>query len=593
LLIAWVFSSDRALDFKDEGLYLLAADPPSKTSAWVTPFGWSTAPFFRLVGHSIADFRTLGVWLAVVAGGALGWALGRWITLGAPGRWWPSTCRAALMLIGATGAPFYASSLLRTPNYNWVNLLGFSIGGTGAVLALTLPAGSLPRSRYAHGAAALLAFGVCFAVPSKPTSGLFLLAAAALLVVRRLDRRRALEFAAMVVAWGAAIIALAVASGLWPLSFMATLWQSTSFPPLHPNQTIPGALKDVLRTPKVALQSLRELRPAALVLIAIAVAFAVAVRRRRAPWWMRVAPLGLTVVVAVGTEMPWPVIGPNSPPLRFAWVGTANAATVLLFGAALHLFANWQLTEPADRRRAIEVALFTLLLGVGFSFGSAMGVYHQIGLASALLWLSAAVVVALTSVGSTKPARLAPVALLVLAATLMVAGNTIDSRHHPFGSLDVADQLTPVTIGSHDTTVLVDADTATFVDSVRTRARAAGFCSGTSLIGMAWSWSSTVPYVIGARVPDELLLTLFGYPNAPAVLDVTMRYVHGPTWRDAWVLTTDPATIEAPQAAELRAALDRLPNAIGRTFPNDYRLAIDVDGTQLWRPATVAPNICR
>jgi hypothetical protein len=592
-LIAWVFSSDRGLDFQDEGLYLLAADPPSKTSAWVTPFGWSTAPFFRIVGHSIADFRTLGVWVAVVVGGALGCALGRWITLHSPDRRWRTSCCTALMVVGAMGAPFYASSLLRTPNYNWVNLVGLSAGAIGAVLALTLPDTSLPRSRYAHGAALLIALGTCFAVPSKPTSAVFLLSATALIVLRRLDRRRAVLFTGMVVAWGVAIAAVAVATGLWPVSFLSTLWRSTSFPPLHPNQTIPGALKDVLRTPKVAVQSLRQLRLGAKLIVLLAIVAAAAFRGwRAAPWWARCAPLVLLVVAAVGTEMPWPVLGGNSPAFRFAWVGTANAATLLLLAAALHLFVNWRHSEPAARSRAVEIAGFTLVLVVGFSFGSAMGVYHQMGLASSLLWLAVAVVVALTSVGSSRLAVLAPIGVVAVAAILMVAGNTIDSRHHPFGTIDVADQTTSVTIGAHGTQLLVDADTATFVDEVRTSARSAGFCNGTALIGMAWSWSSTVPYIIGAKVPDELLLTLFGYANAPAVLDVTMRFVHGPVWRDAWVLTTDPATIEPPQATELRAALDRLPASIGRTFPTDYRLAMDVDGTQLWRPANTTAARC-
>ena len=591
-LTAWVFSSDRGLDFQDEGLYLLAGDPPSKTSGWVTPFGWSTAPFFRLVGHSIADFRTLGVWLAVVVGAALGWALGRWATHESSDPHWRIACSTALAVIGGAGAPFYASSLLRTPNYNWVNLIGLAVGASGTIVALRLPGGSLARSRTAHLGAALLALGTCFAVPSKPTSGVFLLAAAGVVVLRRVDRRRALQFVALVTAWGVAIVVVAVVTGLWPASFVSTLWRSTTFPPLHPNQTIPGALKDVVRTPKVAVQSLRQLRIAEKALVGVAVVLAVLLRRRSAAWWVRCAPLALLVLAAVGTEVPWPVLGGASPAFRFAWVGTANADTLLLLGAALHLFVNWRQTAAADRRRAIEVAVFTLVLAMAFSFGSAMGVYHQMGLATALLWLAAAVVVALTSVGTHRLAQFAPLGLLAVAALLMVGGNTLDSRHHPFGNLDVADQTTPVRIGAHDAPLLVDADTATFIDAVRTQARAAGFCNGTRLIGMAWSWSSTVPYMIGAKVPDELLLTLFGYENAPKVLDVTMRFVRGPLWRDAWVLTTDPATIEAPQAAELRAGLDRLPAAIGRHFPADYRLAMDVDGTQLWRPATVTPGTC-
>ncbi len=591
-LVAWAFSSDRGLDFQDEGLYLLAADPPSKTSGWVTPFGWSTAPFFRLVGHSIADFRTLGVWLAIAVGAALGWVLGRWVAHDTPDHRWRLWCRVGLALIGAAGAPFYASSLLRTPNYNWVNLIGLTVGGIGTVVALHLPEATLTRSRTAHGSAALLALGACFAVPSKPTSGVFLLVAAGAVVLRRLDRRRALQFAALVTGWGVGVVAVAVVSGLWPVSFLSTLWRSTSFPPLHPNQTIGGALKDVLRTPKVAAQSLRQLTTASKALVGLAIGAALVLRRRGAPWWVRCAPLALTVVAAIGTEVPWPLLGGTSPAFRFAWVGTANADTLLLLGAALHLFVNWRHTAPADRRRAVEIAAFTLVLAMAFSFGSAMGVYHQMGLATALLWLAAAAVVALTSVGTQQLAQLAPITLLSVAALLMVGGNTLDSRHHPFGNLEVADQTTPVRIGAHDAPLLVDADTATFVEAVRTQARAAGFCNGTPLIGMAWSWSSTVPFMIGAKVPDELLLTLFGYENAPKVLDVTMRFVRGPVWRDAWVLTTDPATIEPRQAAELRAALDRLPAANGRHFPDDYRLATDVDGTQLWRPATVVPGTC-
>jgi hypothetical protein len=590
--IAWAFSSDRGLDFQDEGLYLLAGDPPSKTSGWVTPFGWSTAPFFRLVGHSIADFRTLGVWLAIVIGGCLGWVLGRWATHESPDHRWRVACSTTLAVIGGAGAPFYASSLLRTPNYNWVNLIGLAIGAIGAVVALHLPDGSLLRSRTAHLGASLLALGACFAVPSKPTSGVFLLTAAGVVVLRRLNRRCALRFAALVAGWGAAIVLLAVVTGLWPTTFISTLWRSTSFPPLHPNQTIPGAVKDVLRTPKVALQSLRQLCAASKALVGIAVVLAAVLRRRSASWWVRCTPLALVVVAAVGTEVPWPVLGGTSPAFRFAWVGTANADTLLLFGAALHLFVNWRHTAPTDRRRAVEIAVFTLVLAMAFSFGSAMGVYHQMGLATALLWLAAAVVVALTSVGSDRLGRVVPIGFLAVAALLMVGGNTLDSRHHPFGNLDLADQTTPVRVGAHDAPLLVDADTATFIDAVRTQARSAGFCNGTPLIGMAWSWSSTVPYMIGAKVPDELLLTLFGYDNAAKVLDVTMRFVHGPQWRDAWVLTTDPATIEASEAAELRAALDRLPAAIGRRFPADYRLAMDVDGTQLWRPEGVAAAAC-
>lgn len=66
----------------------------------------------------------------------------------------------------------------------------------------------------------------------------------------------------------------------------------------------------------------------------------------------------------------------------------------------------------------------------------------------------------------------------------------------------------------------------------------------------------------------------------------------GATWHDAWVMTTDPATLEPADAAVLRTALDRLPQHIGRSFPDDYVREVSVNGTELWRPADVAAAPC-
>ena len=137
-LVAWVFSSDRGIGFRDEGLYLLAADPPSPTARWVTPFGWHIAPFFRLLGHDVADLRTFAVSVLVLTGALLGWTIGRWLTDDGTGR--PErVTRWSLAAVGAFGGPLLASGLLRTPGYNWVNLVGLLLATTGTVLAAMLP----------------------------------------------------------------------------------------------------------------------------------------------------------------------------------------------------------------------------------------------------------------------------------------------------------------------------------------------------------------------------------------------------------------------------------------------------------------------
>ena len=93
--------------------------------------------------------------------------------------------------MGAFGAPLLTGGFLRTPGYNWVNLVGLMLACTGAVLAVMLPRDdrSFWRSCRAHTAAARARAGMWFTVPAKPSSApLFVLVALAF-VAPRLRRR--------------------------------------------------------------------------------------------------------------------------------------------------------------------------------------------------------------------------------------------------------------------------------------------------------------------------------------------------------------------------------------------------------------------
>lgn len=584
-LIAVVYSTDRGLELTDEGLYLLALDPPSNAAHWQSPFGWSTAPLYDLVGHDVARVRTAAIWLLVVVGAAVGIALARWLT---PGD------RFTLVAVAAAGgltAPLLVANFLRTPGYNWANLIGLLLALGGAALACS----SAPRDRWLrhrslHAAAALVALGIVLAVPAKPTSGLAILVAAALLVGPARGRRRLLHLAALTAGWGALMVGLAVAAGLWPTSFLSVLWRSRDFPPLHPNQTLGGAFRDVLRAPRLAIHELRGLRPAALALMGAATVAAVALRRRPTSRSIaRTAPLVLCAVAAVGTAVPWPVLGLPNPQYRMAWTGTALAALMLLFGAALHLLANARSDDRAAVRRALTVTASAVVMVVAFGLGSAIGVFNQAAAAAVLVVLAAA---AAATALDDRLLRRAGAAVVAAASLALVVSNTVDSRHHPYRNVDIALQTTPLVLGSSDNTLLVESTMAAELTALRTQARAAGFCSGTRLLGLKWNWSATEPFVLGARVPDTLMLTIFGYPDPLPLLPVTMAELDPVAWRDAWVMTTDPDTLLPDHAAQLRSALDRLPQHIGRTFPDDYVRAAEVNGTQLWRPTDVTVTPC-
>lgn len=588
-VLAWVFATDRGIGFRDEGLYLLAADPPSSTARWVTPFGWHTAPLFRWLGHDVAAFRTLGLWVLVLVGAWFGHLVGGSVVGSADTRS-DGAVRAATAATGALGAPFLVSGFLRTPGYNWVNLLGLVVAAVGVLLARRLaPDGPTPwRDRAAHGAAAAIAVGVWFTVPAKPSSAP-LFAAVAIAVLAPYLRRRTWPFAGLTAAWGAACTVVGLAAGWWPASFLTVLWRSATFPPLHENQTMAGAFVDVLRTSKVALHDLRLLRPAALLVMAVAAVITAIVVRRRAGVapWLRALPLALAVLAAVGTATPLPVLGLPEPFVRFAWYGTTDAAVLLFVGALLHALAHRDTTDPARLRRGLVVGGLCIGGAVIFGFGSALSIYHQAALAAPFLWCASAAVVA--GVGAPRVRAGATTAIAVAAAVLL-AGNVTAGRRHVFDAAPIADQRTPTVLGRYGDTLRLDATTSSYVTRLRALAADAGFCAGDRVIGMEWGWSSTSVYAIGGRVPEHLIVTIFGYPDAAEVLDVTMHDLADRAWRDAWVLTDDPDQISDTKATELRDAFDRLPAAIGRTFPRDYALAGTVDHTQLWRPTDVTPR---
>lgn len=590
-LVAVLFSSDRGIGFRDEGLYLLAADPPTPTARWVTPFGWHTAPFFGLVGHDIARFRTLAVWMLVLTGGLFGWSVGRFITgaesthSGTPGN--ARFVRFACTSIGALGGPLLTSGLLRTPGYNWVNLIGLMLAATGTLLAANLDArASTWRSTAAHVAAATVALGVVFTVPAKPSSApLFALTAAVFLGFQL--RRRLAAFAGLAAAWATGWTALALVARIWPVSFLRVLASSATFPPLDRNQTIPGALRDALRQPRVAWHDLTLLRPATVALMLLAAVLAlVAQRSANASLWLRYAPFVLASVAAVGSAVPWPLLGLPNPAVRFDWYGTTNAGVLLFVGALLHLVAHSRTIEWPSVRRALGAAAVLVAVVFIFGFGSAMSIYHQAALAASVMWCAAALMVG----ASGRQPRTMALAALVLAAATLLTSNLVDSRHHPFDSTDVALQTTKVALGSGS--VLLDEPTASFVTRLQSSAAAAGFCAGDRLIGVVWDWTSTTAVALQATVPEHLVLTIYGYPLQADVLDVTIHDLASPEWRNAWVLTSDPTKLTSARATVLRAALDRLPSAIQRTFPTDYTLVADTDGTQLWRPSDVTPAPC-
>ena len=175
-LVEFAIASNKGLDLTDEGLYLMAADPPSPQASWGFPWGWHTRPLFALVNYDIATFRTLGGVLLLTAAAFFGWATTRYaFTLfnrPLPLHRGTHIWYVAAIVTASSGALLYYAGLLRAPSYNWVNLMGIFIASAAWIM---LVAHTGVQSRRKPKLApwvwvSISAFGLAFTIPAKPST---------------------------------------------------------------------------------------------------------------------------------------------------------------------------------------------------------------------------------------------------------------------------------------------------------------------------------------------------------------------------------------------------------------------------------------
>lgn len=257
-VVARVLASDRGIDLTDESLYLLDADPPNRYDAFGFPYGWVTGPLYRTVGYDIARFRTLGGVVLVLATALLAHQVLRSAAALSGDRASRQAARTVhTLLVGvlaASGLLFYVGlPLLRTPSYNWLNLVGILLMLSGVFLACR-PAPSLVSGVTAGAAslvpaASLLAAGAFLAVHAKPTTPFVLAIAAVPLLVRIRGARGALALSGWSVGVGVAFVALAWLSPLWPTDPMTPILRGIQRPSISTGHDPLNAIRLLILSP--------------------------------------------------------------------------------------------------------------------------------------------------------------------------------------------------------------------------------------------------------------------------------------------------------------------------------------------------------
>ena len=610
IALDWILSSQVGLDFSDEGLYLIAGDPPTPDTAWVFPAGWSTSALFALTGYDIANFRTLGAMLLVGASGVLGWlSLDITAKLFVPAqmhgsepasrahRVWHGLVAGGVAL---SSLAFYAS-MLRTPGYNWANLLGLVIAASGALAVLRrnqqlqaeLGAGGIWASvRMQVVPTLMIAFGIFFAVPAKPTSGIFIALSVLVLFSVWFGPRFGL---AMTVAIGLATFAFilaAVVVRMWTWNFFAVFLEGASKPPLVGNQTVIGGFQEFVAVPVEVYQDIRGEPRVWVAIVGLSLLVLLVSTLIRVPPLVQVLAFGALIVSAVlhTQDDGWPY-------WQQIWErGTLTTSMLLVLAGGVVVaigVARWhgdRLSLQAAPR-ILTASGFLVFLAFAYGFGSSLKPFVTAKFALTLLVVAAIVGTGVLLRSKERGLLVAVVLTLALTYTSVVLSQ---GRVFQYGFTPIQNQTEEVTLAPRGATLLLSKERAQLVNGI---AQAIGAAGGDSvrLFGVGPD-TATLTYVSGATLPSTVLVTWFAQDGMFDLAEHNLQRLDPDEWSDSWILLSE-RNPETDQILEIIGA------HLCRSFPEDYEKVYEQDLLQsegkvsvsdgrysLWKPRVTGGN---
>jgi hypothetical protein len=576
----------RGLGLKDEGLYLLAADPPSGTASWGFPFGWHTGPLFAAVGYDVASFRTLGAFILVMTSVALGVSVSKSLTDIRVTFF--SLVTVLTIITSVSGSMFYYIAMLRTPSYNWLNLVGIQIAIV-ATLAGTMRR-SLSKSMVFSWGLVLLAgvagFGLFLTVPAKPSTLPVLLTLSVATFLLCCGFRNAVIWTVVVLVSITIWLVLAVVTGVWPPDFLNTFLLALQMP-VSISQTTVGAIQNVIGLPNDLVLHISSLSKQQLIASAVAialVAFPIVVQKK----WIGIRVTGFLLAAVTALS----ISGVDIPLLGEKVFVTSWPAPERTISGLLVLFSSLLLTilpginADLKGQRNIKLRVASIFLFVSapliFSFGSNIGLLKQSGVAAGFLFLAALVVL---SFGPFLKMNLASMSIVALVASLITINGFAAGWKNPYDTAALENQIVQTSVGSHGSELYLTRDVNSSLNIVRNAAQSHGWKVGTPLIDLTYTWHPGIPYFLGARVPNSLMMTIFGSSSSQDIFDfhLSQPYAQDFPFRKAWILTTDPDLIDMSGTNAVANALGTLSDFTGRAFPEGYD-CIDSGEFTMWRP---------
>lgn len=581
LFLLWTCA--RGFGIWDEGLYLQTSLRPHEAGAITSSYYFYTGFLFLLAGHDIALFRASGIVLAVAS--AILLATGtRAVARRVPGYPLSSSGVAEILAFFVIGAfVYYGAFAISTPSYNLLNAVLLT-ATTGALLHALGDAGSGPGTR--AGAWLFLA-GVLTGVDSLvklPSAALMFLvvvtAAGWWPGIAAVPRIRMLAaYATGTAAWIGVHFALIES----PVLFVEKVRLAREYESgLGIALTPLAAIRYLEDTAGIVWAAVARSWPA-VAAMAVLAAFSVgaAASHRR----FLVASCWVTTLAIAGVHL-------KANYHRGGYTGTDHVRHMMDFYVSWMLILTCGILALAAARRFLaretlsvrteEIVLMATLAVVPFV--GAIGTHNFFGYNLVLTlapWFALLAYLVSRIETAGLPVRTPVLLAISVFAALQILTAYRTAQYDAYRG--VFDQTHPTTLGDPPTTVLLDRETRDAITSIQRQAADCGLKKGDAILGFY-----QVPglvYALGGRTLGVPYFIGYFHRDLPVKAHETvLRTLPYDVSHGAYLLTSLAPGEEVPDL-----------KAIGRSFPDDYRLCGETTWpatrrtVRLWKPRSPGP----
>jgi len=158
----------------------------------------------------------------------------------------------------------------------------------------------------------------------------------------------------------------------------------------------------------------------------------------------------------------------------------------------------------------------------------------------------------------------------------------------PYRIKDFSEQTSRIRLLNEGNHLFLDNKSKKVVVSLRNALSRNDYDRKYPLLDFSSTWQPGLIYLLEARNPDSLLLTIPGYVGSFQVLESNLKVAAvRADLRRSWILVSSERNSNEERILE--DSLILLDGFTKLSFPNDYALLIDQNGFQLWKPVVASP----